>query len=121
VERAHYYFSKVKPGEIIIEADSHLFAEYRLDAAGVHIPESYTSRRLAAFDERHRRFMLDYWKRFLSGGLKVKESSRPDQLWQIKNGLTSAEASQPVANSQRSSAGAKPHRRKAFRKRSRPR
>ena len=99
-ERAHFYFSKVKPGKIIIEANSHLFAEYRLEAQGVHIPESYASHRLAVFDERHRRFMLDYWERFTAEGLKPKKSNRPDQLWQITNGLTTAEALQPAPSAQ---------------------
>jgi hypothetical protein len=107
-ERAHYYFSKVKPGKIIIEADSHLFADYRLEAQGVHIPESYASHRLAAFDERHRRFMLDYWERFMAGGLTPKESSRPDQLWQISNGLTAAETPQPASGAQPQPAPATP-------------
>lgn len=99
-ERAHYYFSKVKPGNIIIEADSHLFADYRLEAQGVHVPESYASGRLAVFDERHRRFMLDYWERFQAAGLKPKESNRPDQLWQMTNGLTTAETTTPAATTQ---------------------
>jgi hypothetical protein len=107
-ERAHYYFSKVKPGKIIIEADSHLFADYRLEAQGVHIPESYASHRLAVFDERHRRFMLDYWQRFAAEGLKPKESNRPDQLWQITNSLTTAETLQPDASAQPRPAHAKP-------------
>jgi hypothetical protein len=99
-ERAHFYFSKVKPGKIILEADSHLFAEYRLEAHGAHTPESYASHRFAVFNERHRRFMLDYWDRFMAEGLKPKESHRPDQLWQITNGLATAEALQPAPSSQ---------------------
>jgi hypothetical protein len=99
-ERAHYYFSKIRPGKIIIEADSHLFADYRLEAQGTHIPESYASHRLAVFDERHRRFMLDYWERFTAEGLKAKESNRPDQLWQITNGLTTPETSKPASSAQ---------------------
>ena len=35
-ERAHYYFSKIKPGMVIIEADLHLFADYRLEAECSH-------------------------------------------------------------------------------------
>ncbi|MCA6121822.1 hypothetical protein J6500_07900 [Bradyrhizobium sp. WSM 1704] len=70
-DRAHYYFTRVKPGEVIVEADPHLFADYRLDAPGSRIPESYSAR-LVAFDERHRRFMTAYWERYFSGGLKPK-------------------------------------------------
>jgi hypothetical protein len=106
-ERAHYYFSKVKPGKIIIEADSHLFAEYRLEAQGVHIPELYDSR-LAVFDGRHRGFMLDYWKRFMTKTPKPRESNRPDQLWQITNGLTAFKASQPASDVQPQPIPAKP-------------
>jgi hypothetical protein len=98
-ERAHYYFTKVKPGEVIIEADSHLFADYRLEAPGVHVPDSYALHRLAVFDERHRGFLLDYWERFKTEGLKPKESNRPDQLWKITNGLASSEAPPPATNS----------------------
>lgn len=107
-ERVHFYFSKVKPGQVIIEADSHLFADYRLEAREVHIPESYASHRLAVFDERHRRFTLGYWERFTAEGLKAKESGRPDQLWRMTNGLATAETAQPASGGQAQPAPSKP-------------
>jgi hypothetical protein len=81
--RVEYYYTKIKPGKVIIQADPHLFAEYRLEAQGAYIPESYAQGRLRVFDERHRRFMFEYWKKFIKqGGLHVREEAgRPDQLW----------------------------------------
>lgn len=101
--RVEYYYSKVKPGKVIIQADPHQFAEYRLEAQGTYIPESYAQGRLRVFDERHRRFMSEYWKRFVrQGGLHVREEAgRPDQLWRAMaaKGEPKKDAEPPPASS----------------------
>jgi hypothetical protein len=78
--RVYYYFGKVKPGNVIIEADPHLFADYRLEPRGNYIPESYGDVRLRIFDEQHRSYMLSYWKRLIEqGALRAQSTNRPEQ------------------------------------------
>jgi hypothetical protein len=103
-QRVRYYFSKVKPGEVIIQADPHLFADYRLEARGNFVPEAYAESRLRVFDPRHRSFMLKYWSTLLrKGQLKEKENPSYDQLWQTANNLQNdavkpaEEVAKPVA------------------------
>jgi hypothetical protein len=89
-QRVRYYFSKIKPGEVIIEADPHLFAEYRLQPQGSYVAENYSEFRLRVLDPQHRGFMMSYWTAFLSKGrLKEKESTGYDQLWNTANKLQS--------------------------------
>jgi hypothetical protein len=85
-QRVRYYFSKINPGEVIIQADPHLFADYRLEAPGSYVPEDYSDSRLRILDPQHRGFMLRYWTMLLtSRGLKERESTANDQLWQTAN------------------------------------
>ncbi|QAU38616.1 hypothetical protein XH86_13750 [Bradyrhizobium guangdongense] len=87
-QRVRYYFGKIKPGDVIIQADPHLFAEYRLQARGDYVPENYSEPRLRIFDPQHRGFMLGYWSAFLAKGQLVKkETTAYDQLWGTANKL----------------------------------
>lgn len=87
-QRVRYYFGKIKPGEVIIQADPHLFAEYRLQALSNYVPESYSESRLRIFDPQHRGFLLSYWSAFLAKGQLVKkETTAYDQLWDTANKL----------------------------------
>jgi hypothetical protein len=82
-DRVRYYFGKTTPGQVIIQADPHLFAEYRLEAQGSYVPEAYSNLRLRILDPRHRGFMQKYWVTLLTNGqLKEKESTSYDQLWE---------------------------------------
>ena len=102
-QRVRYYFSKIKPGQVIIQADPHLFADYRLQAQGSYVPENYSRFRLRAFDPQHRGFMLDYWLTLLArrGQLKTTEVPDYDQLWRTANTLNAAklagETEKPLA------------------------
>jgi len=82
-DRVRFYYRNLKPGEVIIQADPHSFAEYRLEAQGSYVPEVYSSFRLRMLDPRHRGFMTEYWRRFLLAG-RLTEQPQPgyDQLWQ---------------------------------------
>lgn len=97
-QRVRYYFSKIKPGEVIIQADPHLFADYRLEAPGTYVTEEYSNFRLRAFDPVHRGFMWQYWIKLLSShALKERESTANDQLWQTAYRLDKEPAaSKPV-------------------------
>ncbi|UVO31808.1 hypothetical protein [Bradyrhizobium arachidis] len=87
-QRVRYYFGKIKPGEVIIQADPHLFAEYRLQAPSNYVPESYSESRLRIFDPQHRGFLPSYWSAFLAKGQLVKkETNAYDQLWDTANKL----------------------------------
>jgi hypothetical protein len=87
-QRVRYYFSKIEPGDVIIQADPHLFADYRLQAQGSYVPETYSKFRLRAFDPQHRGFMLDYWiTLFAKGQLKALEVPDYDQLWRTAYSL----------------------------------
>jgi len=80
-QRARYYFSKIKPGQVIIQADPHLFADYRLEAPGTYVPEDYSDFRLRMFDPQHRGFMQKYWTTLITNAeLKPREISY-DELW----------------------------------------
>jgi hypothetical protein len=97
-QRVRYYFSKIKPGEVIIEADPHLFAEYRLQAQASYVPENYSEFRLRVLDPQHRGFMTSYWTTFLTKGrLEEKENAIYDQLWDAANKLQSETARDPEA------------------------
>jgi hypothetical protein len=92
-QRVRYYFSKIKPGEVIIEADPHLFAEYRLQAQASYVRENYSEFRLRVLDPQHRGFMTSYWTAFLSKGrLEKKEDTAYDRLWDAANKLQSETA-----------------------------
>jgi hypothetical protein len=87
-QRVRYYFSKIKPGEVIIQADPHLFADYRLEAPGSYVTEDYSDFRLRIFDPQHRGFMQKYWTTLLaSGRLRERESTVNDELWHATNRL----------------------------------
>ncbi len=100
--RVHFYFEKNTPGEVIIQADPHLFADYRLEPQGSYIPEVYSESRLRVFDPRHRSFIREYWSRLLSAReLKEKEITSYDKLWEgANNRKTGGErgASEPDAS-----------------------
>jgi hypothetical protein len=111
-QRVRYYFGKIKPGEVIIQADPHLFADYRLEAPGTYVAEDYSNFRLRAFDPVHRGFMWQYWTKLLgSHALKERESTTNDQLWQTaykldKEGASQQGAGQPAAPAPGASASA---------------
>jgi hypothetical protein len=105
-QRVRYYFSKIKPGEVIIQADPHLFADYRLEAQGSYVPETYSKFRLRAFDPQHRGFMLNYWIALLAKGrLKALEVPDYDQLWRTANSLQK-DAAKPAEEASRPAAAA---------------
>ena len=81
-QRVRYYFGKIKPNEVIIQADPHLFADYRLEQQASYVPEAYSQSRLRVLDPRHRSFMIGYWTTLLeTGQLKEKANTGYDQLW----------------------------------------
>ena len=85
-QRVRYYFGKIKPDEVIIQADPHLFAEYRLEARESYVPEAYSESRLRVLDPRHRSFMIKYWTTLLATGrLKEQENTGYDRLWDAAN------------------------------------
>ncbi len=96
-QRVRYYFQKIKPGQVIIQADPHLFAEYRLQPQGSYVPEDYSNLRLRALDPQHRGFMSSYWSAFLLKRTFTKESFNSDMLWQVVRQLLSPAASAPLA------------------------
>ena len=106
-QRVRYYFSKVKPGEVILEADPHLFAEYRLQAQVSYVPENYSEFRLRVLDPQHRGYMTSYWTAFLSKGrLEKKEETSYDRLWEAAyklhgEGVSDSERPKPSNASQR--------------------
>ena len=96
-QRVRYYFSKNKPGQVIIQADPHLLAEYRLEAHGSYVPEDYSNLRSRALDPRHRGFMLKYWSvELASAPIKVPSY---DDLWQAAQSLRQ-DAPKPAENVQ---------------------
>jgi hypothetical protein len=96
-QRVRYYFRERKPGEVIIQADPHLFAEYRLQPRGEYVPENYTAARLRVLDPQHRGFMTSYWLAYLKKGqLQQRENTGYDQLWQEAYKLQAP----PASNSQ---------------------
>ena len=88
-QRVRYYFDKIQPGQVIIQADPHLFAEYRLQAQASYVPENYSQFRLRALDPRHRGFMLEYWLTLLARTTQYKAMEVPDYdaLWQYANAM----------------------------------
>src|SRR5882672_5406673 len=92
-DRVRFYFSKVEPGEIIIQADPNILADYKLEAPGSYVPEIYSDLRLRVFDPRHRGFMRKYWMTLLTTGqLKEKENTANDRLWESVTGVREAVA-----------------------------
>ncbi|MEN3348959.1 MAG: hypothetical protein V7632_2594 [Bradyrhizobium sp.] len=99
-DRVRYYYRNLQPGQVIIQADPHSFAEYRLEAQGSYVPEVYTAYRLRILDPRHRGFMLEYWLRFIrTGDLRPQAQPGYDALWEkVGNMLLSqpAETAKPA-------------------------
>jgi hypothetical protein len=97
-QRVRYYFSRIKPGQVIIQADPHLFADYRLQAPGTYVPEIYSNYRLRALDPQHRGFMLNYWTAiFLKG--RIKETAPVpdyDELWRNAYRAEETKSKEPV-------------------------
>lgn len=92
-QRVRYYFRDRKPGEVIIQADPHLFAEYRLQPEGEYVPETYSSYRLRVLDPQHRGFMNSYWLAYLKKGILTPGANTGyDHLW---NEAYKAEANSP--------------------------
>ena len=104
-DRVRFYFDKTRPGEVIIQADPHLLAEYRLEARGDYVPESYSNLRLRVFDPRHRGFMQKYWLTLLTKRQLKEGGDAPgyDQLWEAVTNAptgpgTAAPPSAPAAS-----------------------
>ncbi|MBR0875138.1 hypothetical protein JQ633_32595 [Bradyrhizobium tropiciagri] len=86
-DRVRFYYRSLKPGQVIIQADPHSFAEYRLEAQGSYVPETYSNIRLRILDPTHRGFMSQYWLRLLTTGKLTEQPPSYDQLWAHVGGM----------------------------------
>ncbi|WP_194470117.1 hypothetical protein [Bradyrhizobium sp. CCBAU 51753] len=106
-DRVRYYYRNLQPGQVIIQADPHSFAEYRLEAQGSYVPEVYSAYRLRILDPRHRGFMLEYWKRFLlTGNLRGQQQPGYDQLWESVGNILIGQPKPQEASTEHTSAPA---------------
>lgn len=82
--KARRYFARRKPGRIILQADPHMFADYRLRVPLAPYPRAFADngRTAAAYllENRHRPKVIAYWNAALrnGGALRSNVSFAPD-------------------------------------------
>lgn len=76
---AHHFADKT-PGRVILQADPHLFAAYRLHRAFEPYPEIVATESrhsvLRIAEPRHRARLPGYWMRFIESGLRLESKVR---------------------------------------------
>ena len=82
------YFEVRRPGRVIVQADPHLFAPYRLKAA----PKTYgPPPSVLLTSTRHRPRMIAYWEAFLRDGGQLKSKVRITEAGALLSGGNLAE------------------------------